>query len=211
MWVRVSTCPCGGSGGLRCPQPMFGRMSNKFLSDLANPSGVATALGLGTFDPFVYGSTLDPTTLNSMRLTNIFGSESEVRTLSAVLGDAPEPQDAGRIHSALGFEFRDQTLTTAITATPGLTLKRNVSAAFFEAVLPFVEKSESRLGMESLDVSVAGRLEYYTIFGRVAVPRIAFTWIPWSGLKILGTWGRDSRAKFRGLIRTQQCFVSPGT
>jgi outer membrane receptor protein involved in Fe transport len=57
-----------------------------------------------------------------------------------------------------------------------------------------VEPSKERLGLNALDLSLAGRVENYSEFGTSSNPKVALRYVPIPGLTLRGSWGTSFKA-----------------
>lgn len=111
----------------------------------------------------------------------------------------------GAVRLAIGADYhRDslhqQTITNASTASTsvanisGGSNKRNVKSAYTELFVPIVGQDNSMPGIESLSLSLAGRIEDYSDFGVTKNPKIGLAWAPTHGIRLRGSFGTSFRA-----------------
>lgn len=72
--------------------------------------------------------------------------------------------------------------------------ERTVSAAFAELRVPMVGAGNAMPFLQSLDLSLAGRLEHYQSFGTTANPKIGLSVTPVDDLILRSNWGTTFRA-----------------
>lgn len=84
---------------------------------------------------------------------------------------------AGPAKAALGIGHRKEKLNGA-GALYGDGLSRNVSSAYAEVAVPLVGPSNSRPGVQKLDLSVALRHDRYSDFGSSTNPKVGLAWRP---------------------------------
>jgi outer membrane receptor protein involved in Fe transport len=83
---------------------------------------------------------------------------------------------------------------------------RTVSYAFGELQVPLVTPAE-RPGLNRLDLSLSGRLEHYSDFGKSTVPRVGLVYTPVADIAIRGTWGRSFHAPLLDDTLTSEAVV----
>ena len=98
---------------------------------------------------------------------------------------------SGAVKLALGAGYRHEGFETNQTIAAA---SRDVAYVYGEALVPLVEASKARLGLNALDLSLAGRLENYSDFGTTANPKVALRYVPVEGLTLRGTWGTSFKA-----------------
>jgi iron complex outermembrane recepter protein len=98
---------------------------------------------------------------------------------------------SGPLKLALGAGYRHEGFETNDTIAGA---SRDVAYAYGEALVPLVEPSKERLGLNSLDLSLAGRIENYSDFGTTSNPKIALRYVPIEGLALRATWGTSFKA-----------------
>ena len=183
---------------------------HQYSQNALNVSEATSALGSGALNPFIDGGIVDATP--SPRLFPEFDSRSEIRSVTGLFRGKYGSVDDVPFQSALGIELRDQILRTSLSPPEAyLSLRRRLAALFGETTIPVLGKRDSDFGLRSLDLSLAGRLEYYSVFGRVATPRIGLTWSPLQHFEILASWGREIRAPNLGDLYegNNAAFITP--
>ena len=90
-----------------------------------------------------------------------------------------------------GVDFIDHSTPTALTSS---TAARDVDAGFAELRVPLFGPANARVGLERLELSLAGRIEHYSDVGTTANPKFGVIWVPANGLTIRGTYGTSFRA-----------------
>ncbi len=90
----------------------------------------------------------------------------------------------------VGAGFRDELFaTSAPTAAdsvlqPRAHLHRYVGSGFSELTLPFIGRSNSRNGLQRLELSLGGRYDTYSDVGGAPLPKLGLAWMPLSSLLI---------------------------
>jgi iron complex outermembrane recepter protein len=97
---------------------------------------------------------------------------------------------SGPLKTAIGMgyeseEYHDNT---------GLVATRNIDYGFAELNVPVARADPERVGLERLDLSIAGRYEHYSDFGSSTTPKFGVAYVPVSDLTLRGTWGKSFRA-----------------
>jgi iron complex outermembrane receptor protein len=109
----------------------------------------------------------------------------------------------GPVKAAIGGQFRREifiahgsnyTSTPAPVPTALAVGDRTVSAAFAEVRVPIVGAPNRLPGVETLELSLAGRVEDYSDFGRSFNPKAGLLWAPSDELELRSTYGRSFRA-----------------
>jgi iron complex outermembrane recepter protein len=161
----------------------------------------ATALNL-----FGNGSSNNPATLAFIRASyrDFVDSTAWSATFRA---DGPLFRlPAGIVKLAVGAEHRDDRFssgyfTNSVEASPdaydlyqqpGTPEGRRVDAIFGELSVPVWDASGHFPG--KLDLSLAGRTDWYSDVGRTTNPKVGLGWTVISGLKVRASWGTSFRA-----------------
>lgn len=185
-------------------------VNSRFLNEAlgAIPDDPATAYLAardGYFNP--YG---DDALANSRQLLGFLASGySQARNLSIVKtldakADGPVWRlPAGDLKAALGVQvrqerFKPQTTNLVATTSPvkagGETYRRRIEAAFVELRAPLIGEEMGVPGVQSLEASLAARIERYGDFGQTTNPKIGLTWRPAERLKLRASYGTSFRA-----------------
>jgi iron complex outermembrane receptor protein len=97
---------------------------------------------------------------------------------------------AGSVQAAFGVGYRHETYSDIYDDVG----KRGVKYAYGEFRIPIVGSDTARVGMQRLELSVAGRHEQYTDFGSTTTPKIGVSFSPIQSVALRGTWGKSFRA-----------------
>ena len=102
----------------------------------------------------------------------------------------------GAQHREEGFTRTGVNYTTTVAPVPlaATDVGRKVDAAFAELRAPLFGPDNARVGLERLELSVAGRVEHYSDFGWTANPKLGALWVPGDGLLLRVSYGRSFRA-----------------
>jgi len=135
---------------------------------------------------------------------------NKARSIEATISGGLLELPSGSVQLAAGLGYRDEAYrfwTHNTTQQPGA---REVSYAFAELLVPLVEPSPTRTGLNQLELSVAGRFEDYSDFGDVAVPKVGVRYVPFSDLTIRGTWGKSFKApSYSQMLSATTAFIYP--
>lgn len=96
---------------------------------------------------------------------------------------------------------------TPKTSTTG-DYSRTIKAVFGELRLPVIGPNDAIPGFRLLEISAAGRAEWYPDFGSTTNPKVGLDWSPVGGLTIHGTFGTSFRAPNLSELRSE---TSSGT
>jgi iron complex outermembrane recepter protein len=80
------------------------------------------------------------------------------------------------------------------SAAPDVQGARTVTSAYIELAVPLVSPDMNIPLVQSIDVQVAARDEYYSDFGNVLKPKIAAVWSVIDGIRLRGAWSQSFRA-----------------
>jgi outer membrane receptor protein involved in Fe transport len=148
-----------------------------------------------TLNPFGDGSNTSSDTLAAIRVEPKYQSKSELREFYSSIGGPLLDLPGGPLSGAFGMELRYQRFASELSPpTMGSNLTRHLFAGFAEVVAPLFGPANALPGVRKLDVSLAGRYERYSDFGRSITPRVGVAWTPVLGLQILSSWGKSFRA-----------------
>ena len=144
----------------------------------------------------------NPATLASLRdqLFDIIG-RTKLDVVNAQADGSLLTLPGGNVRLAFGGEYRrEYTFTDLVTGSSTSQLHtadggaRNIKAAFGELFVPIFGASNAMPGIRELSLSLAGRYEHYSDFGSTSNPKLGFTYRPFDGLKIRGSYGTSFRA-----------------
>jgi outer membrane receptor protein involved in Fe transport len=150
------------------------------------------------FDPFGDGSFTSPQTLAGIR-QYIDVDRSFVMHGGSVNADGIISRWLDRDwRLAFGGDYTEQALHSSATIVDDVIsnsdLKRNVTAAYAELLLPLVDAKHARRGIRDLKVSLAGRYERYSDFGGAFTPRVGLNWSLVQNFALRGTWSKSFKA-----------------
>jgi iron complex outermembrane recepter protein len=98
---------------------------------------------------------------------------------------------SGPVEAAAGGGHR----TEAYNDNSGTNLvTRNVNYGYAEIRVPLLGDDAARSGLEKLHLSVAGRYEDYSDFGRKTTPKLGLLYQPIKDLSLRASWGKAFRA-----------------
>jgi iron complex outermembrane receptor protein len=173
----------------------------------ASPDGKLSMLtdDLGpvpTYNYFALPGHNDPRTLNAIRTTLFSKSDSELYSFDAGFSARAGALPAGKIGWAAGAEYRHEALELSsdyLTQTgqgigynaagnfPGGA--RGSRSVFVETSIPVFSPDWNLPGLQSLEISAAGRFEELSPGGSAAVPRVGIKWKPLDeGLTLRATY-----------------------
>ena len=111
------------------------------------------------------------------------------QTLEASADGTLVETGAGAVKAAFGLGVRDEAFhSTTIGAS------RTVKYAFVEIQAPLVAPSDTRVGLNGFEVSLAGRSESNSDFGNSANPKLGFRYVPFPNLSLRGSIGKSFKA-----------------
>jgi iron complex outermembrane recepter protein len=149
------------------------------------------------FNPFADRNSVGSMAPGAIQGMSLFGLASELHEYGAQFAGPIVSSKAGRMTGALGVEYRTQMLRTCDNVVPSggcERYERRLKAAFLEVALPLFGAERTYTGLQSLELSAAGRYEGYSDFGHATTPRFGFRWAPVIGVEFKGSWGTSSRA-----------------
>jgi iron complex outermembrane recepter protein len=150
------------------------------------------------FNPFGDGSHTNPETLDRIRGTSFFETDSRLWTADITASHDLPGLQGGTGKLVTGVDARRQTFKSALLiagnfVNVGHDMDRTVSAAFIAASVPFIGKKSETSRVNRLEANVAARYENYSDFGHIITPRFGLTWSPLNGLAVRGTWSTSFR------------------
>ena len=120
---------------------------------------------------------------------------------------------AGEVRLAVGGEYRQDRYrpgtgvndVSALTPIPlnvvPLQGPRTIKAAYGELLVPVFGQEAAIPLFRRLDLSAALRAENYSDFGNTTNPKFGFSWEPFAGLTIRGSYGKSFRAPLSQELR----------
>ena len=118
---------------------------------------------------------------------------------------------SGPVKLALGGGYLSQSYDYTERGDPSQKASRTVGFVFGEANVPLVAPDTDRLGLNALDLSVAGRFEHYSDFGDTANPKLGLRYQPVPGLAFRATWGTSFKApEFQQESLPDYAYLYPG-
>jgi outer membrane receptor protein involved in Fe transport len=114
---------------------------------------------------------------------------------------------AGDVRIAVGFEHRHESFSAGyyyntseadpsiydLYETPGAPGRRHIDAVYAEASIPVFNAADKAFPGK-LDLSLAGRTDWYSDVGRTINPKAGLSWKPAPGVTVRGSWGTSFRA-----------------
>lgn len=82
----------------------------------------------------------------------------------------------------------------ALSPNVPIDAHQTIYAAYAETALPFVTRENRKPLLESLELSLAGRFEHFSIFGQTTKPKASLTWQPAKFLKFRASVAESFRA-----------------
>ena len=169
-----------------------------------NPATPFTPAVSGYFNPFGAGHD-NPAAVTSFISSGYDTStqNSQVETAEAQIDGSLFALPGGPLKLALGGQFRHESFSTggvsflsglAPTAKSHIDVGREVGAGFVELDAPLVSAQNARLGLQRLELSLAGRVEDYSDVGVTANPKIGLIWAPLRDLAVHASYGTSFRA-----------------
>jgi iron complex outermembrane recepter protein len=120
--------------------------------------------------------------------------EGRTSTFEAVADGPLIALPAGAVRAALGGGYRRQTFAYLEQDSPAVVdTDRGVEYAYAEIAVPLYSPTMGSW-IRKLDLSISGREEHYSDFGREGVPRFGLAYSPTESIKVRGTWGKAFRA-----------------
>lgn len=82
----------------------------------------------------------------------------------------------------------------ALSPNVPIDAQQTIFATYAEVALPFVTRENRKPLIESLEVTLAGRYEHFSIFGQATKPKASMVWNPFRWLKVRGSIADSFRA-----------------
>jgi outer membrane receptor protein involved in Fe transport len=171
-------------------------------SPLVDQAALALALADSdpktAFNPFGDGSFTNPATLEKLRVDALLDRQTKLRSATIAANGSLGRWFDREVRIALGGEVRRERLDS-LGLPSAVTLvnwqdKRTVYAGYAEVLVPLIDQSHKRFGVESLRLSIADRYEHYSDFGGLPTPRYGLNWSPVPGVEIRGSWSKSFKA-----------------
>ena len=209
-WVGNIMATASSTNDFSQESPQLDDLAAQRLSNGTTPS---TA-----FNPFGQAADNDPSVLaqiNDDYYQENMGS-SRIRELQAKANGTLLSLPGGDVQLAFGADIYNlQTLEKQTAGPPGPNLivvrddnvSRTVMAGFVESEIPIIGRANARPGLQSLTLSLAGRLDYYTKYGEIFNPKYGVNWSPVDGVTVKGSFGTSFAAPNIGM--TTSTFTVP--
>ncbi|MGE0179804.1 MAG: TonB-dependent receptor [Sphingomonas sp.] len=166
--------------------------------------GLVGVMNSGLVNPFSAAQTdaaLQALQAVSAEGVTLYGGRYQVRQFDASVAGRLFPIWGGDVRIAAGVDYRRETYEfngspAAAAAAPVIFLaafdninaltpqNRNVIAAYAEILFPITR---------NFDVTLAGRIDDYTGFGRTENPKVSFRWRPWEPVMFRGSYNTSFR------------------
>lgn len=175
---------------------------NRVLSGIGKPADVPF------FNPFcdnTNGPCNDARTLDYIRTYSRNTQENGLTDFNLTFNGPLFDMSGGAVRLALGGQYSHQTLKIlnyrGATAdnpdeVPTATSdgSRNIKAVFAELYVPIVGDDNGSPGMRGLELVAAARYTDYSDVGDTFNPKFGFTYRPFEGIRLSGTYGTSFRA-----------------
>ena len=175
---------------------VYNEVNFTHLADLLADTDPATA-----YDPFGDNSSAN---INAIRGSEHNWSNYRVWSTTARADGRLFDLPAGPVKLAIGAEHRHESFsvefedsvfgespeTYPLAGTPN---HRHINSLYAELLVPVFDRSGSRLPGK-LDLSIAGRMDWYSDVGRTENPKVGLRWKPINGVALRGSFGTSFRA-----------------
>jgi iron complex outermembrane receptor protein len=165
----------------------------------SNPATAFNPFGDGTFNRTNNAALLDIIDANRATWGTNIAQDFSIKA-DGPLFELP----GGSVRMAIGAEYHDNTFKQTLEATNVLasgaaTYKivnnsRNIHTIYGELFVPLVGPANALPGVQRLELSLAGRREDYSDFGKTSNPKIGVIYSPISDLTLRATYGTSFRA-----------------
>jgi iron complex outermembrane receptor protein len=181
----------------------YGYGENEVENAMVNSTAFATAVALGTLNPYDLTAPGNAPALASVTNWSNYGKgRNELINYRAVADGTLLSLPGGDVKLAVGGEyiiedFRVQSgvgPATDHSTRPRFHVHRNTKAAFGELFVPIFGEGNRTGGIYSLAVSAAGRYDDYSDFGGTFNPKFALTYQPVEWIKLRGNWSKSFQA-----------------
>jgi iron complex outermembrane receptor protein len=95
----------------------------------------------------------------------------------------------GTAQAAIGAGYLNESYHDGTTSAA-----RHLEYGFGELRIPLVLPNADRIGLERLEMSVAGRYEDYSDFGKAATPKVGLLYAPTRSVSVRGSWAKSFKA-----------------
>jgi iron complex outermembrane receptor protein len=177
------------------------------LNNAALTAALASSSPATAFNPFGNGAfnrTNNPALLDIIDANRATWGTNITQDFSIKVDGPLFDLPAGAVRVALGAEYHDNNFKQTLEATNVLASgaasykivknSRNVHSIYGELFVPLVGGSNALPGVQRLELSLAGRREEYSDFGKTSNPKIGLIYSPGLDLTLRGTYGTSFRA-----------------
>ncbi len=171
------------------------------------------------FNPFGDGRTTQPNDMALLRSligVDDYRERSTSQTWAFQADGTVLDLPGGAAQLAFGGEYRrekvdfrqiNSTMRYYISLEDGAD--RDVSAGFLELNIPLIGAHQQIRGAQSLQLSLAGRLDSESLFGDKLTPKAGLMWQPLPSLTLRGSYSRGYKIpNLKQLFEPQQLFIS---
>jgi iron complex outermembrane receptor protein len=174
--------------GLDTSYPVSRVLTSLNAIDVWNPPGPTNRTSAGVIESIKNSDTF----INANQ-----GLQDLVAKFDGPVYDLP----AGAIKIAVGGEYmhatNDEYGTAATPAGPQITNSsgsyfregRTILSAFLEVNAPIISEEMNVPLVQSFSMDISGRYDKYTDVGSTKNPKVGFDWVPFTGLKVRGSYG----------------------
>lgn len=169
-----------------------------------NTAALNTALASSdpatAFDPYGLNRTAPAVLAGILNQINIAPTNSEHTGYEAQIDGKLFTLPGGDVRMALGVErweldwHAGQARGNPGTPVTFRNFSRTVDSAYLELFVPIVGDGNAMPGLQSLELSLAGRYDDYSDVGDTTNPKVGVNWVPVDGLKVRGSYGTSLRA-----------------
>lgn len=96
----------------------------------------------------------------------------------------------GALNAALGGGWRRESYNSDLGSVSGKG-SHDILYLFGELHAPLVAPSDTRAGLNALEVSASGRYEHYSDYGGPFTPKFGLRYVPLPGVAMRATWGKS--------------------
>jgi outer membrane receptor protein involved in Fe transport len=119
--------------------------------------------------------------------------KNENSSAEAIVNGPLLPLPGGALNVAFGGGWRKESYNSDLGSASGEG-SHDILYLFGELHAPLIGPSDTRAGLNALELSASGRYEHYSDYGGTFTPKFGLRYVPFAGVAMRVTWGKSFKA-----------------